>query len=124
VQETQDAIEELTAAELRVGAVIVNFVRRTGLSDEALDLAGAGELPAEGLRDGLVDAGIKPTEHLVTAMKETAREHAQRVQLEAAQRELVEKLDRPVVELPVLADGIDLGGLYELAQELNDQDLA
>jgi anion-transporting ArsA/GET3 family ATPase len=123
VQETQDAIEELTAAELPVGAVIVNFVRRTGLSDDALDLAEAGELPAEGLRDGLVDAGIKPTEALVAALQETAREHAQRVALEASQRELVEKLDRPVVELPVVADGIDLGALYELAQELNDQGL-
>jgi anion-transporting ArsA/GET3 family ATPase len=124
VQETQDAIEELTAAELPVGSVIVNFVRRTGLSDDALDQAGSGELPDNGLRDGLVDAGVKPTASLVQALQETARDHAQRVQLEASQRRLVEKLDRPVVELPLVAEGIDLGALYELAQELCDQGLA
>jgi anion-transporting ArsA/GET3 family ATPase len=124
VQETQDAIEELTAAELPVGSVIVNFVRHAGLSDEALDRAESGELPDKGLRDGLVDAGIKPTESLVQALQENAREHAQRVQLETAQRELVDKLDRPVVELPLLPDGVDLGALYELAQEFKDQGLA
>jgi anion-transporting ArsA/GET3 family ATPase len=124
VQETQDAIEELTRAELPVGSVLVNFVRRTGLTDEALDAAESGDLPDKGLRDGLVDAGIKPTEALVRALQDTAREHAQRVQLEASQRALVEKLDRPVVELPLVPDGIDLGALYELAQELKDQGLA
>jgi anion-transporting ArsA/GET3 family ATPase len=124
VQETQDAIEELTAADLPVGSVIVNFVRRTGLTDEALDLAESGDLPDRGLRDGLVDAGIKPTESVVLGLQETAREHAQRVQLEAAQRVLVDKLDRPVVELQQVPDGIDLGALYELAQELKDQGLA
>jgi anion-transporting ArsA/GET3 family ATPase len=124
VQETQDAIEELTAAALPVGSVVVNFARRTELSDAALDAAEAGELPESGLRDGLVDAGIKPTQALVGALQETAQEHAQRVQLEASQRALVEKMDRPVVELPVLPEGIDLGALYELAQELKDQGMA
>ncbi|MGH3317896.1 MAG: ArsA-related P-loop ATPase [Nocardioidaceae bacterium] len=124
VQETQDAIEELTAAELPVGSVIVNFVRRTTLSERALDLAESGDLPAEGLREGLDEAGIKASDTLVRALQDTAREHAQRVQLETTQRELVDKLDRPVVELPAVPDGIDLGALYELAQELKDQGLA
>ncbi len=124
VQETQDAIEELTAADLPVGSVIVNFVRRTALSERALDLAESGDLPAQGLREGLGEAGIDPSDTLVRALQDTAREHAQRVQLEASQRDLVDKLDRPVVELPVVPDGIDLGALYELAQELKDQGLA
>jgi anion-transporting ArsA/GET3 family ATPase len=124
VQETQDAIEELTAADLPVGSVIVNFVRRTALSERALDLAESGDLPADGLREGLGEAGIDPSDTLVRALQDTAREHAQRVQLEASQRDLLDKLDRPVVELPVVPDGIDLGALYELAQELKDQGLA
>jgi anion-transporting ArsA/GET3 family ATPase len=123
VQETQDAIEELAAAELPVGAVIVNFVRRTSLSERALELAESGDLPVDGLREGLDEAGIKPSDTLVRALQDTAREHAQRVQLETTQRELVDKLDRPVVALPVVPDGIDLGALYELAQELKDQGL-
>ena len=124
VQETQDAIDELTAAGLPVGSVVVNFVRRAGLSGRALDLAESGDLPAKGLRDGLVDAGIKPTEGLVTALQETAAEQAQRLRLEASQRRLVEKMDRPLVELPLDPDGIDLGSLYELAQQIQDQGLA
>jgi anion-transporting ArsA/GET3 family ATPase len=124
VQETQDAIEELQAAELPVGSVVVNFVRRTGLSGEALDRAGAGGIPEQGLREGLDAAGIDTSDALVLALQQSAREHAQRVQLEATQRALLDKLDRPVVELPLVSDGIDLGALYELAQELKDQGLA
>jgi hypothetical protein len=46
------------------------------------------------------------------------REHAERVALEAEQRILLDSAGRPVVTLPYLADGMDLGGLYDLAEEL------
>ena len=44
--------------------------------------------------------------------------HAERVQLERSQRRQVTGLDQPVVELPWLADGVDLAGLYELSDLL------
>ena len=51
-----------------------------------------------------------------------AREHAERRALEDEQRERIAELDVPTYELPRLADGIDLGGLYELAADLIDQE--
>ena len=47
--------------------------------------------------------------------------HALRVDLERAQRRDLNAAGRPVYELPALSDGIDLGGLYRLAEELRDQ---
>ena len=49
-------------------------------------------------------------------MVEEATEHAQRVALEARERKDLAALDTPVVELPLLPDAGDLGGLYRLAE--------
>ena len=53
-----------------------------------------------------------------------ARDHAERRALEDSQRKLVKGLGVPTYELPRLAGGVDLGGLYELAADLKDQGLA
>ncbi|MPZ61564.1 MAG: P-loop NTPase [Propionibacteriales bacterium] len=120
VQETQDGIAELSAADLPAGSVIVNLVRKAGMPDDALNLAGNGELPAAGLRDGLAAIGIEPTDTIVGGLQRTARDHALRVRLETEQRALVDGLGLPVVELPRLKEDVDLGGLYELAEELKE----
>jgi hypothetical protein len=52
------------------------------------------------------------------------RDHAERRQLEDSQRALVEKIGVPTYELDKLAGGVDLGGLYELAESLCAQGLA
>jgi hypothetical protein len=46
------------------------------------------------------------------------------VALESGQRERLGDLDRPTYELPALAEGIDLGSLYELAEQLTEQGMA
>ena len=53
-----------------------------------------------------------------------AAEHAERVALEKAGRRRLKKLARPTYELPLLPDGVDLGGLYELAEHLCRQGAA
>ncbi len=123
VQETVDAITELDAVGLRVGVIVVNLARHSGLEDRALDLAVAGTLPAAGLRAGLVAAGVDTSDQMVAGLQRTAQYHAQRVQLECEQRDRIHGLNRRTVELPQLSAGGDLGGLYELAQELRDQGL-
>ena len=40
------------------------------------------------------------------------------------QRALVARLGVPAVELPLLPGGVDLGGLYELAERLCEEQLA
>ena len=44
--------------------------------------------------------------------------------LEDAQRKLVKRLEVPTYELPRLAQGVDLGSLYELAAALREQGMA
>lgn len=61
---------------------------------------------------------------LVDALLREARDHAERRALEDEQRRVVADLGRPTYELPRLAGGVDLGGLYELAGLLREQGMA
>jgi len=121
VQETGDGIAALESAGLPVGGVVVNLARRANLGEDARDAAVAESIPDSAIAEGLRAAGIKPTDTLLAGLMAEAWEHAQRLALEDEQRSLVEKLQRPTFELPRLPEGVDLGGLYELAAELRDQ---
>ena len=61
---------------------------------------------------------------LVAGLLDEARDHAVRRALEDAQRKLVKRLEVPTYELPRLAQGVDLGSLYELAAALREQGMA
>jgi hypothetical protein len=61
---------------------------------------------------------------LVEALLEEGRYHAERRRLEDSQRALVDALDVPSYELPSLPGGVDMGGLYELAEALTEGGLA
>lgn len=124
VQETADGIEELRAAGLPVGGVIVNLVRPRDLPDDALALAAAGKLDKDAVRAELDAVGVSTTKTLVDGLAAEARDHAERRALEESQRSLVDRLGVPTYELERLAGGIDLGGLYDLAATLRDQGLA
>jgi anion-transporting ArsA/GET3 family ATPase len=124
VQETSDGIEELRAAHLPVGAVVVNLARRQDLDADERDLALSGALDRDAVTDDLDRVGIKPTDTLVSGLLDEAREHAERRELEDEQRKRISELGVPTYELPRLPEGIDLGGLYELAADLCEQGLA
>jgi anion-transporting ArsA/GET3 family ATPase len=124
VQETVDGIDELRAAHLPVGGVVVNLARRPELDDEARDQALEGSLDGDAIRADLESVGVKPTGTLIDGLLEEAREHAERRELEDDQRKRIAELDVPTYELPRLPGGIDLGGLYELAAELRRQGVA
>ncbi|WP_246355052.1 hypothetical protein [Nocardioides ungokensis] len=61
---------------------------------------------------------------LVDGLVAEAGDHAERRALEDDQRALVSELEVPTYELPRLAGGVDLGGLYELATALREQGMA
>ncbi|MCW2620878.1 MAG: Anion-transporting ATPase [Frankiales bacterium] len=127
VQETVDAVAELTALGLGVGGVVVNAVRAPQLSPAGLLAAQAGELDPQELSSGLAAAGLTTAAAdpaLVAALASEAGEHAIRVALEERGRDVLAHLERPTYELPLLADAVDLGGLYALAQSLVDQGMA
>ena len=118
VQETIDAVAELTAIGLPVGAVIVNAVRQPLLSQKELVAARTGRLGREGLKTGLTEAHLPHDKATIDGLVLEAADHALRVELEARERQALEQLNRPTIELPKLNDDIDLGGLYELADRL------
>ncbi|HET7356992.1 MAG TPA: ArsA-related P-loop ATPase [Nocardioidaceae bacterium] len=121
VQETADGIEGLQHAKLPVGAVLVNLLRSNQLDDTARAEALAGRLPRADIGDDLTSVGVDPEPALLDGLLTEAHEHAQRRALEDEQRRHIDKLDVPVLDLPRLPDGVDLGGLYELAAELCEQ---
>ena len=122
VQETLDAVEELTELGLPVGGVVVNAVRAPALSPADLKAAEKGALDTKALAAGLSEAGLDPT--LAPVLAEEAADHAARVALEERGRDALAALHRPSYELPLLPDAVDLGGLYALAGMLKDQGMA
>ena len=124
VQETADGISELTKHGLPVGGVVVNLTRPDELDEEARRRALAGELSAEQVAADLAEAGCEAPPELVSGLIEEGRAYAERRELEDRQRERIGALGTRLYELRRLPDGIDLGGLYELAQDLRDQGMA
>lgn len=112
VQETADAVAELSALKLPVGRVIVNAV-----SPALLD---GVKVTKAGLRRGLDAAGLPAQAGVVDGLLAEAHEHQRRLQVETRLRAELEQLEPPVVELPRIADGIDLSGLYDLSDQLRE----
>jgi len=122
VQETIDGIADLEANGLPVGGVFVNMTRPPLLTDAELLMAKDNTLPASAIRQALDDAGLSAhSEEIVPALLIEAGDHAQRVALERREMTRVDELELPTFVLPMLADGIDLGGLYELADILTSE---
>ena len=122
VQETLDAVAELTSLGLPVGGVIVNAVRTPALAPADLLAAERGQLDLVALSGGLLSVGLDVALAPVLAVE--AGEHAARVALEERGRDALAGLHQPSYELPLLPDAVDLGGLYELAGMLIEQGLA
>ncbi|MEU4882154.1 AAA family ATPase [Streptomyces althioticus] len=125
VQETADGIAELRAARLPVGRVIVNMVRPQVLDAADLELVGSVSRPA--VARSLSSAGLGGArrgghaERLVEPLLAQAEEYAERYTLETEQRAVLAELGVPLHELPLLAEGMDLAGLYALARKLRGQ---
>ena len=124
VQETADGITELRRHRLPVGGVVVNLVRPQDLGRADVEAAAEGTLDAAALRADLEQGGIAADDDLIDGLLTEARDHAERRLLEDSQRALVAELGVPTYELPRLAGGVDLGGLYELAGALREQGMA
>lgn len=119
VTETLEAIEQLEAAGLHPGAVIVNKVRPQWLPDRSVTAAASGRVDADRIRAGLAGAGLDLPPDVVDALVRETVDHAVRVHAEGlALARLDAGPDLPRLELPTLVDGVHLGSLYELAGEL------
>ncbi|MFG3620719.1 ArsA-related P-loop ATPase [Nocardia sp. NPDC047654] len=121
VQETADAVAELTAADLRIGTVIVNRATEGQLPPELGHRAARGELDADAIRAGLTSAGITLTDGDFQGLLTETIEHSATLQAQDDSAEELAKVDISRLYLPALPDGMDLGGLYELAEHLTAQ---
>lgn len=111
VQETVDAIGELGALGIPVGKVIVNATRPPLL-------ANAAKVTQAELRRGLLAAGLPTDRSIVSGLHTEARAHLTRRALEESLRAELAELGRPMIELPLLPEGVDRTGLDQLAARL------
>ncbi|NED99227.1 ArsA-related P-loop ATPase [Phytoactinopolyspora halotolerans] len=121
VQETVDAIAELRAAKIPVGAVVINQTRTPFLSADDLAVARSGQLNRSAIAESLRAAALPDTDAFVDQLRQEASGHAKRIDLENDARASLEGLGRPVYELPHLTGAIDPTALYEFAELLNGQ---
>ena len=120
VQETADAMRELTEAGLPIGSVVVNLAADPVLSEAALTRAAAGRLSGADLAPALAAAHLPGGAAVADALASEVTEHARRWSGQDALRVEVEALGRPTVELPRLTGQMDVGCLFELAGRLED----
>jgi anion-transporting ArsA/GET3 family ATPase len=121
MQETMEAIDELQGLGLPIGSVIVNRNIAVYLQPDDLAKAAEGDVDADAVRAGLAAAGIKlPAADFAGLLTETIQ-HATRITARAANAEQLDELQVPRLELPTIADGVDLGSLYELSESLAQQ---
>jgi len=127
VQETLDGVTDLKAAGLPAGGVFINMVRPGLLPQEVLDMAVKGDFDPADLALGLKSAGLAggaDATALAESLAEEVVEHARRTELERSERESLAQITLPRYELPLLTDGVDLTGLYELAESIRTQGAA
>lgn len=121
VQETIEAINELRELDLPIGSVIVNRNIPSHLSAADLTKAAEGDIDADTVRSGLESAGITLSDNDFAGLLTESIQHATRIAARTESAELLEDLDVARLELPAIADGVDLGSLYELAEALAAQ---
>jgi anion-transporting ArsA/GET3 family ATPase len=120
VQETADAIAELTKAALPIGSVIVNMAAEPVLPVDGMERAAEGLLTGAELLPALEAAHLHDAEAIADALAAEVTEHARRWAGQDALRDEVEALGRPTVELPLLPGPMDVGTLFDLAGRLED----
>ena len=121
MQETLEAIDELQGMGLPIGIVIVNRNIAAYLQPDDLAKAAEGDVDADAVRAGLAAAGIKLNDADFAGLLTETIQHATRITARAASAEQLEELKVPRLELPTIADGVDLGSLYELSESLAQQ---
>jgi anion-transporting ArsA/GET3 family ATPase len=121
VQESADAIAELTGLGIPIGRVIVNGTRPPAL-------AGAKITGAE-VRRALTAAGLPADRETVAGLVAEGRAHQTRLDVESQLRDAIDgfapaepahRARRPLIELRALAGGVTRDGLDQLADLLHD----
>jgi anion-transporting ArsA/GET3 family ATPase len=121
MQETMEAIDELQELNLPIGSVIVNRNIEAYLQPDDLAKAAEGDVDADAVRAGLAAAGIKLTDADFAGVLTETIQHATLITARAETARQLDELRVPRLELSTIADGVDLGSLYELSESLAQQ---
>ena len=125
VQETLDGIRDLTEAGLPVGGVVINMERPPVLPAADLTAAQRGALDLDEITRGVKAAGLEhDADKIARMLMAEGGEHALRTALQTREKERLSAIAQPRYTLPLLSDGIDLAGLYDLADALREQGAA
>jgi len=139
VQETLDGIAELRSlggdgyglgdGGFQLGGIVINMVRPAELTGKQLADAAAGRLDGHDIALGLKAAGIEDSigpggAELAGSLLAELTDHAREVLAQQEQRQRLTAVSLPRYDLPMIADGMDLAGLYRLATALQDQGAA
>ena len=127
VAETLETVAELDLADLRPGAVLINRARPSRLPGHfaATTGGGNGQVAADRVRAELLAAGLDLDDAVLDGLVAETVEHSMRVDAEQQARARLADAGMPLIELPdlteIAGDGVDLGGIYELAEVLREQ---
>ncbi|MGW5523870.1 ArsA-related P-loop ATPase [Gordonia sp. NPDC003950] len=118
ITETIEAVDELRGKDLHIGSLIINRVNPIHLPADSIDDIAEGHIDAAAVAKGLTAVGIDASESDFAGLLTETIEHASRLQAQQVAKAQLDEVEVPTLELPTLGDGIDLGGLYELANLL------
>ncbi|WP_245679450.1 ArsA-related P-loop ATPase [Actinomadura hibisca] len=125
VQETMDGVHDLAEVGLPVGGVFVNMEHPPVLPAAELAAAAEGALDVGEIVQALKSAGVEgDAERVAAVLAQEATAHARRTALQRREKERLESVEQPRYTLPLLSDGMDLAGLYDLAGALREQGVA
>jgi anion-transporting ArsA/GET3 family ATPase len=110
VQETADAIDELTALGIPIGQVIINGTRPALASD--------GKVTAAEIRKGLAEVGLPTDRATVAGLAQETKDYRVRQAMQESLRADLTELGHPTVELPFLPGGVNRASLNRLAAAL------
>jgi hypothetical protein len=100
------------------------MVRPMGLPLAQLEKVAAGSVDEHELAIGLKAAGLDDSVRLAGDLAAELTEHAVAAVGQEQQRRRLAEADQPSYDLPMITDGMDLGGLYRLATALREQGAA
>ncbi len=120
VQESAEAAAELRELDLEVGALIVNRALPRYLPDDLVGPVADGRIDAAAVREQFTAAGLQVDDDGFAGLLTETIDYARTLGGQEQARTDLDRIapDRPVLELPLLPDGVDLSGIYELADIL------
>ncbi len=118
VQETIEAVAELTAKDLHIGAVVINRANPPYLPEDETDAIAEGRIDSERIEKSLADVGVRLSDDDLAGLLTETIDYAARLQAQHIARAELDDVAAAQVELPTVENGVDLGALYELSAVL------